>query len=76
LQPKLVILVGKMAIDALVGKHALVDTVGRVFERDTRLFLPLPHASGVSRWLNDPANRARLDQALAELSKLRVELDL
>jgi uracil-DNA glycosylase family 4 len=74
--PKLVVLVGKMAIDELLGRHPLVDTVGQVFERDGRPVLPLPHASGVSRWLNDPANRARLDQALVELSKLRTQLDL
>ena len=38
--------------------------------------LPLPHASGASRWLNDPTNAARHDQALSELSRLRVELGL
>jgi uracil-DNA glycosylase len=76
LEPELVLLVGKMAIDAFLGKHLLVDTVGGVFDRDGRLYLSLPHASGVSRWLNDPANRARLDQALAELSRLRVGLGL
>ena len=76
IQPKVVLLVGKMAIDAFLGKHPLTDTVGRVFKIEQRLYVPLPHASGVSRWLNDPANRARLDQALAELARLRVELGL
>src|SRR6266545_12645 len=76
LQPKLVLLVGKMAIDAFRGKQPLTATVGRVFERDDRLYLPLPHASGVSRWLNSPEHRALLDQALAELSRLRQSLDL
>jgi uracil-DNA glycosylase family 4 len=75
-QPKVVLLVGKMAIDAFVGKRPLTDTVGQVFVHDGRTYLPLPHASGVSRWLNTPANRALLDQALAELSRLRVELGL
>ena len=74
LDPKLILLVGKMAIDAFLGKQPLTATVGSVFERDGRLFLPLPHASGVSRWLNDPDNRARLDQALTVLGRLRVEL--
>jgi uracil-DNA glycosylase family 4 len=76
LQPKLVLLVGKMAIDACLGRRPLVDTVGQVFNHEGRLFLPLPHASGVSRWLNDPSNRALLDRALEELSRLRVELSL
>src|SRR4051812_15431318 len=67
LRPRLILLVGKMAIDAFVGKQPLTATVGQVFERDGRAYLPLPHASGVSRWLNDPAHRALLDQALSEL---------
>jgi uracil-DNA glycosylase len=76
LQPRLVLLVGKMAIDASLGRRPLVETVGRVFDLQGRLYVPLPHASGVSRWLNAPANRALLDRALAELSRLRVELGL
>jgi uracil-DNA glycosylase len=76
IQPPLTLLVGKMAIDAYLGKQPLTATVGRVFERDGRLFLPLPHASGVSRWLNAKTNRALLEQALAELSRLRKELAL
>jgi len=76
IQPKVVLLVGKMAIDAFVGKKLLIETVGQVFEVDGRSFVPLPHASGVSRWLNDPPNQARLDQALTELSRLRQELGL
>jgi uracil-DNA glycosylase len=65
-----------MAIDVFLGKRPLTATVGHIFERDGRVYLPLPHASGVSRWLNDPANRSLLDQALAELSRLRRELRL
>jgi uracil-DNA glycosylase len=76
IKPKLVLLVGKMAIDAFLDKRPLVETVGQVFQRETLTLLPLPHASGVSRWLNDPANRARLDRALIELARLRVELEL
>ena len=36
IQPRVVLLVGKMAIDAFLGKHPLVETVGRVFEVDGR----------------------------------------
>lgn len=73
LNPRVVLLVGKMAIDAFVGKRPLVETVGQVFVVDGRTCVPLPHASGVSRWLNAPAHRALLEQALRELSRLRVE---
>jgi uracil-DNA glycosylase len=76
LEPRLVILVGKLAIDWFLGPRPLRLTIGHSYQRDGRRYLPLPHASGVSRWLNDPANRALLDQALAELSRLRVELEL
>jgi uracil-DNA glycosylase len=76
LDPKLIVLVGKMAIDALLGKRPLVEVVGKVFRVDHRLVLPLPHASGVSRWLNAPQNRCLVDQALAELARLRHELGL
>jgi hypothetical protein len=34
--------------------------------------IPLPHPSGVSRWLNDAENRLRLDQALG---LIRTQLD-
>jgi uracil-DNA glycosylase len=76
IHPKLVLLVGKMAIDAFLGRRPLTETVGQVFSSDGRLYLPLPHASGVSRWLNDPANRALLECAIKELSRLREELNL
>ena len=76
IQPKLVLLVGKMAIDAYLGKKPLVATVGQVFDSDGHRYLPLPHASGVSRWLNAPENRDVLDRAIKELSRLRVELHL
>ena len=76
LSPAVVLLVGKMAIDAFLGKQPLTATVGRVFERDGRLYLPLPHASGVSRWLNTPEHRVLLDQALGELGRLRQALKL
>jgi uracil-DNA glycosylase len=76
IQPKVILLVGKMAIDAFLGKKPLTATVGQVFERDGRLYLPLPHASGVSRWLNSAENRALLDRALTELSRLRDDFRL
>jgi uracil-DNA glycosylase family 4 len=76
LEPRLVILVGKLAIDTFLGPQSLAACVGQVFEVDGRRYLPLPHASGVSRWLNDPAHRVLLDQALAQLARLRVELEL
>ncbi len=77
MRPKVVLLVGRMAIDAFIpGKRPLTELIGSVFDADGRSYVPLPHASGVSRWLNDPANQARLQTALDQLARLRVELEL
>jgi len=35
--------------------------------------VPLPHPSGTSRWLNDPANRRRLEGALELIADLRLQ---
>jgi uracil-DNA glycosylase family 4 len=76
IEPRLVLVVGRLAIDVFLGKRPLTETIGRSYVVDGRTYLPLPHASGVSRWLNAPANRALLDVALEELSRLRVRLRL
>lgn len=76
LEPKLVILVGGMAIETFLGKRPLAELIGHVFTRDGRPWVPLPHPSGASLWLNDPIHLAQLDQALARLSLLRQELGL
>ena len=62
--PKVVLLVGTMAIEAFLGKVRLEDVIGTYRERDEMLLLPLPHPSGVSRWLNDPQHQQLLQKAL------------
>ncbi len=71
LQPKVVLLVGAMAIEALLGKGKLEEIIGTATERNGMLLLPLPHPSGVSRWLLDPAHKALLDKALVILAEWR-----
>ncbi len=73
LQPAVVLLVGKMAIEHFLGRCRLDDVVGTLVERDGRRYLPLPHSSGVSRWLNDPAHRAQVDRAIALLGECRAQ---
>jgi uracil-DNA glycosylase family 4 len=70
LNPKVVILVGQMAIEQFLGAGRLEDRVGRTFG-DRPVMVPLPHPSGQSRWLNDHANRERLASALAVIAALR-----
>src|SRR4029077_13822853 len=72
LKPRVVILVGQMAITRFLGPGTLEARVGRKFG-DRPVLVPLPHPSGQSRWLNDHANRERLDKALALIAKLRAE---
>jgi hypothetical protein len=40
------------------------------------VLVPLPHPSGQSRWLNDPARLALLDRALATLREMVAWADL
>lgn len=71
-QPKVALLVGTMAIETYYGKGRLEDIIGTFEERDSMIFLPLPHPSGVSRWLNDRDHQQLLQQALRLLSEWRV----
>jgi uracil-DNA glycosylase family 4 len=72
LQPRVVLLVGTMAIEAFFGKVKLDEVIGTYQEREEMLFLPLPHPSGVSRWLNDPEHLKLHQQALEILAQWRV----
>lgn len=67
LDPSLVLLVGAMSIERFLGKGPLDRAVGALVEADRRHWLPLPHPSGVSRWLNDPAHRELVHRGLAQM---------
>jgi uracil-DNA glycosylase len=75
LRPKVLILVGQLAIARFLGPGRLEDRVGRRFG-ERPVMVPLPHPSGQSRWLNDPANRERLGAALELVGQLRSSLAL
>ena len=74
LRPLLIVTVGGLAARRLVGLTTLAGCVGQRFEYRQALVVPLPHPSGASGWLNDPANRARVAEAAnlvrAELAHL------
>lgn len=63
-RPRIVLLVGQLAIERFWGKRPLGDVVGKARKDGDRILIPLPHPSGASRWLNQPANRALLERAL------------
>jgi uracil-DNA glycosylase len=66
MRPELIVPVGGLAARRLLGIPRVTECVGRRFELDGSVAIPLPHPSGASSWLNDPANRARVGDA-AEL---------
>ena len=70
LRPTVVIPVGQLAIRRFLGPGPLEERVGKRFG-ERPVIVPLPHPSGQSRWLNDPANRERLNAALALIGDLR-----
>ena len=65
--PKVVILFGKMSIDTFLPRMTLEDAVGRTLEKDGLTYVPLPHSSGASTWLNDPAHRLLLADAIERI---------
>jgi uracil-DNA glycosylase len=73
LRPSLIVTVGGLALRRLLGLPSLTQCVGERYERDGAVVVPLPHPSGASGWLNDPANRERLATATA---LVREELSL
>jgi uracil-DNA glycosylase len=69
IQPQLIVPVGGLAARNLLGVKSVTECIGRRFELDGAVAIPLPHPSGASGWLNDPANRARVGQAVELIRK-------
>ncbi|GJG85089.1 hypothetical protein tb265_02700 [Gemmatimonadetes bacterium T265] len=72
-RPALVVTLGRLATDRFLPPAPLAALVGRVHGAAVggRVVpvLPLPHPSGASGWLNEPAHRALLDRALDALAR-------
>ena len=64
LRPRLIVPVGGLAARRLLGLKSVSECVGLRFEHDGATAIPLPHPSGASGWLNHPANRARVVDAV------------
>jgi uracil-DNA glycosylase len=65
IRPLLIVPVGGLAARRLLGLRRVTECVGERFEHDGAVAIPLPHPSGASGWLNDPANRMRVAGAAA-----------
>ena len=75
-RPRVLALVGGLAIQVFWGPGRLEDIVGTYREQAGRFLLPLPHPSGASRWLNGLDHQALLSQAIEHLARWRLELGL
>jgi uracil-DNA glycosylase len=64
LQPQLIVTVGGLAARSLLGLTSVTDAVGRRYDLDGSIVIPLPHPSGASSWLNVPENRDRVAAAV------------
>ena len=70
LRPRVLLLIGQLAIERFWGRAPLDAVIGRTRrEPDGRVLIPFPHPSGASRWLNEPAHQVLLRRAIAHLRR-------
>jgi uracil-DNA glycosylase len=65
IRPRLIVTVGGLALQGLLGRSVLTECIGERFDLGGVPLVPLPHPSGASSWPNLPGNRERLAAALA-----------
>lgn len=80
LAPRLVIPIGSLALERFLPGQRLDDVIGAAYAASgtpisgtpmlAPILVPLPHPSGQSRWLNDPARLALLDRAIVTLREM------
>jgi uracil-DNA glycosylase len=75
IEPKLIVPVGGLAARRLLGLASVSESVGRRYEHDGAVVIPLPHPSGASSWLNSPANRELVERAAALVREELTRLD-
>ena len=68
-RPAVVVPVGGLAIRRLLGLPRLHECIGSAYPFGDAVAVPLPHPSGASGWLNDPANRKRVGEAVGVLRR-------
>ena len=78
IRPRLLIPVGRLAIDRFLGGQPLDRLIGRAHEVEhvggRALAIPLPHPSGASSWIHEPGHKAQLESALQLLARELTEL--
>lgn len=68
IRPRIIIPVGKLAIDRFLGSRTLDRVIGRAHEYDQLkwrpLLIPLPHPSGASSWIHQGNHPGLLKEAI------------
>lgn len=80
LKPELIIPVGRLAIEQVLGKKPLVEIIGQQFS--TSFYgiecdvIPLPHPSGASTWFKKEPGKTLLGEGLNLISSHKAWLEL
>ena len=65
--PSVVVLIGSMAIERVLGPYPFSEVIGKEFEKDLpggpAWVIPIPHPSGASPWPYLPGNKQKLERA-------------
>ena len=73
LSPKVVVLIGSMAIERILGLKKMSETIGFEFEKQLpggiATVIPIPHPSGASPWPYFPENKKKLKRAFGLIEK-------
>jgi uracil-DNA glycosylase len=68
LSPSVVVLIGSLAIERILGPQKFSEVIGKEFEKvlpgGPAWVIPIPHPSGASPWPYMPGNKQKLSKAL------------
>ena len=80
LSPSVVVLIGGVAIERILGPHKFSEVIGKEFRKDLpggpAWVIPVPHPSGASPWPYLPGNKEKLERALRLIKKRLQSLKL
>jgi uracil-DNA glycosylase len=80
IRPRLLIPVGRLAIDRFLGPEALERLIGRAHDVQHvgghSVAIPLPHPSGASSWIHEAGHKAQLESALQLLARELADLGI
>ncbi len=73
LSPSVVVLIGSLAMERILGKVNFSESIGKEFERELpggqASVIPIPHPSGASPWPYLPQNKEKLGKAFDLIRK-------